>query len=213
MAFELNEPDLSIESVGRAYDQIEEQWHASRSALTPTFERLLDRALAACPSGPSVLDVGCGSGVPVDLWLVAHGARVTGLDGSKQLLELARDAVPLARFVLGDMRTAELGGPFDIVVAWDSVFHVARADHPEVFARFASWLKPRGVLVLSLGGSSWEGTSEMFGEQFFYSGHAPAESIGLIAAAGFVVDHSEIDDPSSRGHVAVLAHRAEQPGR
>lgn len=144
--------------------------------------------------------------MPVATWLVAQNARVTGLDLSKQLLELARDAVPTANFVLGDMRTAEPGGPFDLVVAWDSVFHVPRADHADVFARFASWLKPRSVLVMSLGGTAWEGTSEMFGEQFFYSGHAPAESLALLAAAGFIVDHFEIDDPSSRGHLAVLAH-------
>lgn len=132
---------------------------------------------------------------------------MTGLDVSKQLLKLASDKVPTARFVLGEMRTAEPSGPFDLVVAWDSVFHVPRVDHADVFARFASWLRPRAVLVMLLGGSAWEGTSNMFGEQFFYSGHAPAESLRLLAAAGFIVDHSEIDDLSSRGHVAVLAHR------
>jgi cyclopropane fatty-acyl-phospholipid synthase-like methyltransferase len=144
----------------------------------------------------------------VTSWLVASGASVTGLDGSQQLLERARVAVPTASFVLGDMRTVNVDGPFDLVVAWDSVFHVPRRDHARIFARFARWLRPGGGLVLSLGGTEWEGTSAMFGEQFFYSGHAPDESLRLLLAAGFLVDHSEIDDPSSHSHLAVLAHRA-----
>jgi hypothetical protein len=47
----------------------------------------------------------------------------------------------------------------------------------------------------------------MLGETFFYSGHDPAESLRLLRMAGFDILHAEIDDPSSPGHLAVLASR------
>ena len=194
-------------AAGASYDRIAERWSADRTSLAPALVALLTRALGAIPPAPSVLDVGCGSGVPIARWLVARGCRVTGVDASARLLELAARAVPTATLLHGDLREVDPGGPFDVLVAWDSVFHVPRAEHAAVFARFSRWLRPEGALVMSLGGSAWEGTSDMHDETFFYSGHAPDESRRLLAAAGFDVMHAEIDDPTSRGHLAVLARR------
>lgn len=132
---------------------------------------------------------------------------MTGVDASAALLEIAQREIPEARFLRGDMRLAEPGGPFDAIVAWDTVFHLPRADHASIFARFAGWLKPSGRLLLSLGASEWEGTSEMLGETFFYSGHEQAENCRLLGEAGFELLHWEVDDPSSRGHLAILARK------
>ncbi|MBX9579077.1 MAG: class I SAM-dependent methyltransferase [Gemmataceae bacterium] len=166
--------------------------------------------VGSLPAGAAVLDVGCGCGRPIAEYLAGRGFRVTGLDGSARLLDHARRAVPAAAFVHGDMRTADPGGPFDAAVAWDSVFHLPRPDQTSMFARLAGWLVPGGRLLIALGGSADDGfTSDMHGETFFYSGHAPAHALRLLAAAGFAVEHWAVDEPSSRGHVAVLAVRSE----
>jgi hypothetical protein len=44
----------------------------------------------------------------------------------------------------------------------------------------------------------------MFGIDFYYSGHSPEVSAALLRAAGFEIILAEVDDPSSRGHVAIL---------
>jgi cyclopropane fatty-acyl-phospholipid synthase-like methyltransferase len=199
------EPPWSPE---RAYDAVAPRWRSARGPLPAHTAALFDRFLGALDAGASVLDVGCGSGVPVGRLLAERGFRLTGLDTSAALLAQARENVPGATFVHGDMRVVTLAGSFDAIIAWDSVFHVPRADHAAVFARFAQWLRPQGGLLLSLGGSAWEGRAPMLGEEFFYSGWTPEKSLALIADAGFEVLHSEIDDPSSRGHLAVLARRA-----
>jgi len=200
------DPLLDIAS---AYDRTADKWRASRpDALYPSLARLLDVALATVPPGAHVLDVGCGAAVPLTRALVARGYRTTGLDFSRELLTIARREVPSATFVFGDMRSVTshaLGGPFECIVAWDSVFHVPRRDHAAVFARFASWLVPGGIILLSLGGSAGEFTSEMLGETFSYSSFEPAESLRLLECAGFEVVHSEIDDPQSRGHFSIIA--------
>jgi hypothetical protein len=50
-------------------------------------------------------------------------------------------------------------------------------------------------------------TSEMFGHTFFYSGYGPDVARRLLEAAGFEVELWEVDDPSSRGHIAVIARK------
>lgn len=188
------------------FDRIADAWAASRTTFTPGLERNLAALVASLPPGAAVVDAGCGSGLPVARHLVEVGFHVTGLDASARQLDHARQLVPEATFVHGDLRTAELDGPFDAIVAWDVVFHLPRADHAGVFRRFHDWLQPGGRLLLSAGGSgSGDFTSEMFGVPFFYSGHAPKETLRLLEAAGFRIEHFEVDDPSSRGHVAILA--------
>jgi cyclopropane fatty-acyl-phospholipid synthase-like methyltransferase len=201
--------------VSKAYDRAADKWLASRPAtLYRTVARLLDTKLADLPAGARALDVGCGAGVPITRELVQRGFRCTGLDFSRELLAIARREVPSATYVFGDMRTVSssaLDAPFDLIVAWDSIFHVPRVDHALVFARFAEWLAPHGKILLSLGVSGGEFTSEMLGETFWYSGYEPEESARLLERAGLSVLHSEIDDPQSRGHLAIVAEKRGRP--
>ncbi len=74
----------------------------------------LTQAVCAA-SGMDVLDLCCGHG-NVSAGLVGCGARVTGLDFSPAMLDLARQAVPEARFVEGDATDLPLAdAAFDAV--------------------------------------------------------------------------------------------------
>ncbi|HEX8688542.1 MAG TPA: class I SAM-dependent methyltransferase, partial [Pyrinomonadaceae bacterium] len=140
--------------------------------------------------------------------LAESGFRVVGVDESVRMLEIARRVVPNAEFVRGDMCEVELEGDFAAAIAWDSVFHVGRGRHREIFRKLAGLLEPGGRLLLSAGGTGHEGfTSEMHGRDFFYSAHEPAETLRLLAEEGFDVELCEEDDPSSRGHLAVVARK------
>jgi cyclopropane fatty-acyl-phospholipid synthase-like methyltransferase len=196
------------ESLSAACDAIADAWRLSRTG-DPFRERpFLERLLAPLPPKARILDLGCGCGEPIARFLSTSGFEVTGVDTSARLLTYARRAVPEATFLHGDMRTVGLEGRFDGIVAWDSVFHLPRTDHGALFLRLWRWLLPGGRVLLSLGGSgAAEITSEMFGATFFYSGHEPEHARGLLRKAGFRIDHWEVDDPSSHGHIAVIAVR------
>jgi cyclopropane fatty-acyl-phospholipid synthase-like methyltransferase len=194
----------------RAYDRIADAWRDARVAGAVTFRERpwVDRLVLPLLPDARILDAGCGCGVPIASYLVGLGFEVVGLDGSARLLELARAAMPGTQFILGDMRTADPAGSFDAIVAWDSVFHLPRDEHREIFRRFRSWLRPGGRLLVSLGGSAdAELRSEMHGATFFYSAHEPSEALDLLEGVGFEVEHWEVDDPSSRGHIAIVAVR------
>jgi len=195
-----------------AYDRVAVKWGRARLAGPDPFpERgLVERLVAPLTPGGRVLDAGCGVGQPIGQYLVNRRFEVVGLDASGRMIEIARHAVPGAHFVRGDMRTAEFARSFHAIVAWDSVFHIPRDEHRAVFTRFGCWLKPGGRLLVSLGGSSSARlTSEMLGETFSYSAFEPDKAIGIIEDCGFDVESCEIDDPSSGGHIAVLAVRVE----
>lgn len=97
-------------------------------------------------SGVRVLDAGCGPG-DMAVELARRGARVTGVDLSGSLLEVARRRTPAdlaGRIVYrqGDM-TADLGR-HDVTIAMDSLIHYGAADIADALARLA----PRTGLAL-----------------------------------------------------------------
>lgn len=209
-----------------SYDYIAERWHSNfrGQAYVDRVLGYVDRVLEGLPPGAKVLDLGCGTGNPVAKYVVQRGYRVTGVDQSEKMLEIAKKVVPEAEFIHGDMVDVEFADRFAAAVAWDSVFHVERKHHPAIYRKLADALEVGGRLLLSVGGSDpgagvgedsapgdgsgAEGfTSEMFGHTFFYSGYAPQVARQRLEAEGFEVELWEVDDPSSRGHIAVIARR------
>ena len=119
--------------------------------LAPVAEAAV-AALHLTP-GERVLDLACGTGNAA-LVAAAAGARVTGLDSSERLLEVARERLPEGEFVLGD--AAELpfaDGEFDAAVSVFGVIfarpaeraasELARAVRPGGRVAITSW-PPRG---------------------------------------------------------------------
>jgi cyclopropane fatty-acyl-phospholipid synthase-like methyltransferase len=189
------------------YDLIAEQWSQERKASRFREKQYVDRFLEIVEAGGRILDLGCGSGVPIMRYLLDHGCRVTGLDASAAMLQLARTNCPEAELIAGEMTSVEIGDRYHGIVAWDSILHIPKAKHGELFYRMREWLTPGAPVLLSVGGSEDEFTAPMFEVEFFYSGHAPDMSVALLRDAGFDILIAEIDDPSSRGHFAILCRK------
>lgn len=99
-------------------------------------------------NGMEALDLCCGHG-NVAAGLVAAGARVTGLDFSPAMLDMARAAVPEARFVEGDaMALSFSDATFDAVTIGFGMPHVP--DPPVVLAEARRVLRPGGRIAFSV---------------------------------------------------------------
>ena len=205
------------------YDLIADKWHANvrDASYVKRVLGYVDLILEGLPSGAKVLDLGCGTGNPIAKHVAQRGFRLTGVDQSRRMLEIARRKVPQAEFIHADMVHVDLNDQYSAAIAWDSAFHVERKYHSTLYQKLARALEPEGKLLLSVGGSdpgdfssgetdAESFTSEMHGHTFFYSGYDPDVARKLLEKAGFEIELWEVDDPSSRGHIAVIARRARQ---
>jgi len=200
--------------VARGYDEVAQRY-LEWSPLRPSAARLayLRRACDLIPAGATVLELGCGAGVPMTAAL-AEGRRVTGVDISATQVELARRNVPAATFLQADM-TALAFEPesFDAVVAFYSLTHVPRDDVPPLLSRIRDWLRPGGMFLASFGVEDDPGTIEedWLGVDMYFSHFSAKKNRRLVAEAGLVVDSAEVlvepEDRCDARFLWVVAHR------
>lgn len=102
-----------------------------------------------------LLDLACGSG-SLALELTARGVDVIGVDGSQDMLAVARekaeDAGAPVLFLCQDMRELDLYGTVDGAVCMlDSLSHVCdTADVGEILRRLGLFIAPDGLLVFDV---------------------------------------------------------------
>jgi SAM-dependent methyltransferase len=174
------------------------------------FERAwLDRFLALLPphAAASVLDLGCGSGEPIERFLIEHGHAVTGIDSSPTLIGLCRARFPDHDWIVGDMRRLTLGRRFDGLLAWDSFFHLLREDQRGIFPVFRDHALPGAPLLFTSGPAKGEAIGCYRGEALFHASLDPAEYRALLDAHGFDVIRHVAEDPECGGHTVWLARR------
>ncbi|MBT3315569.1 MAG: methyltransferase domain-containing protein [Anaerolineae bacterium] len=143
--------------VENGYDHIAEE-HEKWTQDVRIEERAKYTAvlLENLPKGAKVLELGCGSGIPTTQEL-AEKFTVTGVDISARQIALAKQRIPQGNFVHADMTALTFPkNSFDAVIAFYSIIHVPRQEHAELLRKIKSWLRPDGLLVISMGAYSSE---------------------------------------------------------
>ena len=170
---------------GRRYDAIAPLWDEARreSAQGLSF---LERAIALCKSRRMALDVGCGSGGRMLEKVLASGFRVTGIDVSSGMLQIANASHPTVEFVYADISDWVTPLRFDLIVAWDSTFHLPYELHAPVIGKLCACLAEQGVLLFTAGGIDGEIVGTMYGHEFAYSSLSDTELMRLLYRAGCV---------------------------
>ncbi|HLV64934.1 MAG TPA: methyltransferase domain-containing protein [Polyangiaceae bacterium] len=98
--------------------------------------------------GRTVLDLGSGIGDPASD-LSARGARVIGIDGDPQLVEVARArGIANAEFIHGDLHRLELEPSLRVQGIWSSFTAAYFPALPSLLARFAPHLEVEGFVAL-----------------------------------------------------------------
>ncbi|MFD9397024.1 class I SAM-dependent methyltransferase [Streptomyces sp. NPDC060000] len=200
------------EVVRRGYDVLSEHYERAFGSETK-YGSWIGELLGRLPETGTVLDIGCGTGVPVARSLVAAGHRVTGVDISQVQIRRARELVPGADFIRADATTLELPqGSFDAVVCLYALIHVPVEEQPALLERIASWIRPGGWFLSTTGHRAWTGTDENWlggGAAMWWSQFDAATSRAWLVQAGFDVAHEEfVPEGDSGGHVLFWARRS-----
>ena len=188
------------------YDGIGDQYrrHAEDSSYNAHYDRPAVLDALGEVADLDVLDAGCGPGLYLTELLI-RGARVTGFDASREMVDLARTrigpGVSIDHAVLGE-ELPYPDGSFDAAVCALAIHHTD--DLATAFAEFHRVLRPGGLLLVSTshpttdwlrkGGSYfettletdvWELTTGSFPVQFWRV--SLTELCGAATDAGFVI--------------------------
>lgn len=159
------------------WERIPDSYHRAFASLTAQFiEPLLDAARVA--KGARVLDVATGPGY-VAAAAAARGAKVTGVDFSRAMVERARRDHPGVEFEEGDAESLGFAeGSFDAVVMNYGLLHLARPDQALAEARRV--LRPGGRLAFTV----WR---------------PPERAIGFGIVLDAIREHGRMDAPVPAG--------------
>lgn len=203
--------NMSPDEICDNYDKIADFYEQGRSETIGL--NYVNKFLSFMPchvnhlNSPSVLDIGCGTGIPLTRHLVSRGARVTGLDVSTKMLEKARQKIPEATFIRADITSCMINGSFDGVLAWDSLFHISLEEQINTLKKVLRSLQPNGVALFTTGGHRGEIVSEMFGQKFYYSSLSKRQYEDILVEENCQVLFNEEDDPSGHGHRVICCKK------
>ena len=189
-----------------AYEREASDWARSRNRDLWEEPALL-AAVAGRAPGLSVLDLGCGSGEPIAAWFLARGDHVTGVDGAPAMLAEFRSRLPGAEAILSDMRGLDLGRRFDVILSWNSFFHLAMADQHAMFAVFSRHAAPDCHLLLTTGPEAGEAVGQVGSSPVYHASLSPQDYRAAFEGAGFDVVWFRPEDAELRGHSVWLARR------
>lgn len=200
----MSQQDVPDTEVWRLYEDAAADFARDRQRLIGE-ERYLNELIAGNGTRPSVLDLGCGSGVPIARFLIERGCAVTGVDAATAMIAIARANLPAMRWIVGDMRRLALGERFDAVLAWNSFFHLTADDQRGMFAVFRDHVAPGGRLLFTAGPEAGEAIGELYGRRLYHASLASAEYRELLDRHGFEVLTHVVEDPDCGGHTVWLA--------
>jgi SAM-dependent methyltransferase len=173
--------------VEAGYDRIAERYSEwTGETLTDERSRFVSLLFERLPAGAAILELGCATGVPTTRELVKRFA-VTGVDISARSIALAKQQVPEATFIHADMTRLDFPpASFDAVIAFYSITHVPREEHAQLLQDIATWLRPGGLFVASLGAGDDPGGVEedWLGAPMYFSAFDSDTNRRLVQEAG-----------------------------
>lgn len=196
------------------YDQLAERYAQVRT-LSPNNKKYIDMLARLLPKDSSVLDLGCGPGVPITKELARH-FKVVGIDFSRNQIELAKKNVRIAEFHRMDMTKMTFPpNSFDGIFSYLAIIHVPREQKAGLFSKIHEILKPGGFLLIAIGCDDWVSTpdDDFMGVPMYWSQFGAEKTKAMIKDTGFEVlqaskEHSVFDGEEEK-HFFILAKKKE----
>ncbi len=181
-------------------------WAAARG--TKLAERAwVERFAAMLGPGATVLDIGCGPGQPIAVYLVGQGHHVAGVDSSPEMIALFLANLPGEAAEVADMRSLRLDRRFGGLIAWDSLFHLPPPEQRAMFPVFREHARPGAPLLFTSGPAAGEAIGTLQGEPLYHASLGADEYRLLLGRNGFDVVAHAAEDPGCGGHTVWLARR------
>lgn len=176
--------------------------HRSRELFEKSW---LDKAIVHLKPNATILDLGCGMGEPISKYFIDKGFDVTGIDGCDELIVMANKRLSQDKFFVADMRELSLENKFDLIIAWNSFFHLTADEQRQMFNVFIQHINANGMLLFTSGPEEGEIWSDNGGENLYHASLAAEEYKTLLANHGFELLDYKINDKDCNDHTVWLA--------
>jgi len=165
------------------------------------------KAMSLTKTNAKVLDIGCGStGRAIDEAL-KNGFVITGIDVSAEMIRIAKKKHPDVTFIHDDFIEWHASEYFDLIIAWDSMFHAPRHLQGKITKKMCSLLKEGGILLFTAGTEAGEVSGEMDGVLFEYGSIGYLEYLNIINEMKCKIVLME-EDQFPAGHMVFICQKS-----
>ena len=145
------------------------------------------------PAGASILDLGCGHGVPIAAALMKDGFRVDGIDASPSLIAEFSRRFPQARVACeGAEESSFFQSTFDGIIAIGLMFLLAAEVQQRLIQRLAPALNPGARLLFTATTQCATWPDILTGRESVSLG--AEEYVRLLSQAGFTLEDEYVDE-------------------
>lgn len=197
----------------KSYDDNADQFASFAKVFRGKLENWIGEFADQINKEDQILDVGCGAGRDAE-FLIKHNLKVTGIDNSTSLIEIAKSKVPKAAFFVMDFEEMAMpNNGFGGIWANASLVHVPKENVLPVLKNLYELLKEDGVFYSTWRvGNEEKFTNEKRGEgklRRFYAYYQPEDLVSLVQKAGFKEVSFELDEIETGKWVLIKARKAD----
>ena len=188
----------SAKDMSNGYDAIAKNYIELRSA---NGVGIIKDWAASFPHKATILDVGCGNGLPVSQVIIARGLKLVGLDVSTKMVAAFKQNFPDTEVIYGPAETSDIfQRSFDGIIAVGLIFLLPANSQAKVLQRMAGALNPGGRLLFTAPKQicSW---TDILTEKRSVSLGAKAYK-GILEQEGLLVTNEAVDEGGSHYYAA-----------
>src|SRR6185503_5674644 len=121
-----------------------------RAPSTAVGTRAVREWAQTLPPEANVIDLGCGTGLPITKVLVSEGLKVYGVDASPSFVEAFRRNLPEIPVACESvLESGFFNRKFDAVIAWGLMFLLLPNEQRQLIQKMADILVPHGRLLFT----------------------------------------------------------------
>ena len=155
-----------VDSVRESYNKICGQW--SDFCISRKVNKCIEDFAELLKPQCRILDVGCGTGFPIDDYLAKRGFIVTGIDISEEMIKRAESLnLPGAKFLTEDILNFHPDEQYEAIIAFDSLWYIEHDRQEDIYKILSSLMISGGMLLFTHGKEDGEIIGTMFGEKFY----------------------------------------------
>lgn len=181
------------------------RWYAEERSQSTIGIPEVRSLLQMLDKGARILDVGCGTGVPIGRYITQQNQfSLFGIDSSAEMVALFRENLPEASVQCVRIQESDFFSlTFDAAISWGVLFHLLPEDQENVLAKIAGALKVGGYLLFTSGQEEdGERKGVMDGVEFSYFSLGREKYERILSAHGLTMLDEHFDEGENYYYLA-----------